>query len=370
MRLISPLLKRIIYPALSATGQLRPRGSCDQVAILTYHGVRPADYIPVDLALDGHVVGADAFRAQLRLIKKLYRVISPEAFRMWLSDRHPLPPFSILLTCDDGLLNVLTDMLPILREEEVPCLFFVTGASAGNSRGMLWYEELFLLFLNARAGSFKITVKGMTIQSQLNSVEQRRAAWWEVARELSRVDADGRNEFIRACRAYFALDPPSDLHAQGSAWSRRFSLLTATELRELCSAGMTIGAHTLSHPVLSLAPPELAYAEIAESKARLESTIGMRIWAFAYPFGDPRSVNGDVVKMTQEAGFEAAFMNCGGGFGAVLPRYFLPRLHITADMNLAEFEAHVSGFHRRLQTYARRSEASTTVDVQGAAIGK
>ncbi len=118
---------------------------------------------------------------------------------------------------------------------------------------------------------------------------------------------------------------------------------------------MTIGAHTLSHPMLSQAPPELACAEIAESGAKLESALEKRVWAFAYPFGDPQSVTPQVLAMTQEAGYEAAFLNFGGGLGADLPPYALPRIHVTSGMSLAEFEAQVSGFYARLQRRAGRA---------------
>ena len=43
-------------------------------------------------------------------------------------------------------------------------------------------------------------------------------------------------------------------------------------------------------------------------------------------------------------------MNIGGGFGASLPTFALPRVHVSADMGLAEFEAHLSGFHRDFQS--------------------
>ena len=233
-------------------------------------------------------------------------------------------------------------------------MFFVTGASAGDSRAMLWYEQLFLLFLDARPGTFDISYEGIRIHGALDSLPERRAAWWGAVKELSRAELEKRSSFLRECFAYFALEAWSDRDSRDSAWLRRFGLLTATELRELSSGGMTIGAHTLSHPMLSLAPPELAYAEISDSKKRIESALGTTVWAFAYPFGDPESVNAEVVKMTQNAGFEAAFMNFGGGFGTILPQFSVPRLHITADMTIAEFEAHVSGFHRRLQSFARR----------------
>jgi hypothetical protein len=42
-------------------------------------------------------------------------------------------------------------------------------------------------------------------------------------------------------------------------------------------------------------------------------------------------------------------MNAGGGFGANIDRFAVPRVHITADMSLSEFEAHIAGFYRTLR---------------------
>lgn len=352
MRLISPLLKRVVYPALSATGYLRPRGGIGQLSIVTYHGVRPVGYAPRDSSLDGNLVSEDDLRAQLRLLKNRYHVISPENFLSWLRNQETLPPYSVLLTCDDGLQNALTDMLPVLLDEGVRCLFFVTGASASATRTMLWYEDLFLLFLRVPAGKFDVSYGGVSIQVELRSLEQRRVGWWDSVKRLSRLDSENRNAFIRFARAQFGLTE-RDLDTPGPA-CRRFGLLTATELRELASAGMTIGAHTLGHPMLSHASAELAFAEICDGKTRLESILGKAVWAFAYPFGDAQSVTPQILTMARQAGFEAAFLNYAGGFGADLPRYSLPRVHVTAAMSLAEFEAHVSGFYEWLRRSAGR----------------
>ena len=43
-------------------------------------------------------------------------------------------------------------MLPILQEENVSCLFFVTGFSLGKTPVMLWYEQLYLLLQKAPRG--------------------------------------------------------------------------------------------------------------------------------------------------------------------------------------------------------------------------
>lgn len=357
MRIVSPFLKRVFYPLLSMAGVFR-RTSAPGLAVVTYHGVLPQGYEPVDSAFDGSLINTDMLRRQLCLLKAHYNVISPEDALAWREGRRELPPRAVLLTCDDGLLNCLTDMLPVLQQEGVSCLFFVTGASAGESRTMLWYEELFLLFLRAPAGHFEISGEGIAITGELRGREGRRAIWWNSVKRLSQVDAQKRDSFLGTVRIQFGLASGQRFDEGNPASCRRFGLLTCTELRELSSAAMTIGAHSLSHPMLSQLPPELAYAEISESRMRLEIALQKPVWAFAYPFGDPQSVTPQVLEMAQKAGYKAAFLNFGGGLGTDLPPYALPRVHVTAGMSLGEFEAHVSGFYARLQRLAGRSSES------------
>lgn len=347
MRFVSPLLKKVLYPSLSAAGVFR-RMPASGLAIVTYHGVAPQGYDPVDTVLDGNLVTAESLRQQLRLLKSNYQVISPEDALAWRQGTFELPRRAVLLTCDDGLLNNLTEMLPVLRQEDVSCLFFVTGASAREQRATLWYEDLFLLLLRARAGAFAVSHAGAEIRGELRSREQRRATWWEAVKRLSQVPAETRRAFVEdAGRQLDVVLTNGD--------QRRFGLMTLPELRTLAAAGMTIGAHTMTHPMLSQMPTDLARAEIVECRATLAGALGKEVWAFAYPFGDAASVTPQVLAMPKEAGYDAAFLNFGGGLSMELPPYALPRLHVTAGMSLSEFEAHVSGFYSRLQRSAGRS---------------
>jgi peptidoglycan/xylan/chitin deacetylase (PgdA/CDA1 family) len=348
MRIVSPFLKRVLYPSLSAAGVFH-RTSAPGLAVLTYHGVLPSGHETFDPALDGNLVTPEALRRQLRLLKANYNVIAPEDALAWRLHGGDLPPRAVLLTCDDGLLNNLTDMLPVLQQEGVRCLFFVTGASAGEERTTLWYEELLLLLLRAPEGRFEIASGPVVIRGELGAAKRRRALWWNSVKELSQVDATARSSLLSKLRSRFGLGSSLCLDESVPASLRRFGLLTAAELRQLAAGGMTIGAHTLSHPVLSEAPPALARAEVGDCRARLEAVLQQQIWAFAYPFGDAQSVTAQVLAMPKEYGYKAAFVNFGGGLGADLPPYALPRIHVTSEMGLGEFEAHVSGFHMRLQ---------------------
>ena len=357
MRLVSPLLKHVVYPGLSKAGYLR-RAAGTTPVVLTYHGVLPAGYKITDPSLDGSLVSADSFRRQLRFLKNQYNVISPEEFLLCCEAGYELPPRSVLLTCDDGLRNSLFDMLPILQEAGLTCLFFVTGASLANTPTMLWYEELYLMFL---AGSENFTLELLEIGLQADtSRQEKRSLWWELVRKLSCHDLDRRRTFLERIRMQLGLSERWDAeYREDPVLSRRFLVLNPAELQQFAAAGMCIGAHTLSHPMLSQLSPELAWSEISESKHDLEQALGRKISALAYPFGDSPSVASREIQMAERAGFQCAFLNVGAGFGTQTPRFALPRMHVTAKMTIAEFEAHISGFHRSLQELFRSTSLST-----------
>jgi peptidoglycan/xylan/chitin deacetylase (PgdA/CDA1 family) len=134
----------------------------------------------------------------------------------------------------------------------------------------------------------------------------------------------------------------------------RFQSLRVPELKQLADAGMTIGAHTLSHPALSEQSPELARVEIAQSRETLERCLGRPVWAFAYPFGDPSSAGAREYKMAEEAGYDCAFVNVGGATSSLLDaRFAFPRVHVTSEMSLTVYEAHISGLHDAIRTRFR-----------------
>ena len=348
MKIVSPLLKTVVYPTLSSVGAFR-RTSRGGLAVVTYHGIIPGGYRSVDDAFDGNLISSEVLRRQVRLLKREYEVVSPEDVLAFFASGQKLPSRAVLLTCDDGLLNCLTDMLPVLSEEKVKCLFFVTGASAGEVRTMLWYEELFLIFLRGPSGPFRASCPEFLIDERLEGREQRRAVWWSCVRQLSQLDSRSRATVVKALRDQLGLGETPMPDLRDSVTCRRYGLMTRDELRELQLAGMTIGAHTMTHPLLSRQRPERAYEEIAGSRTILESALSTKVWAFAYPFGDAQSVTPQVLGMAETAGYRAAFLNLGGGLGCNLPAYALPRIHVTNGMTLGEFEAHVCGFYAQLQ---------------------
>jgi peptidoglycan/xylan/chitin deacetylase (PgdA/CDA1 family) len=363
MRFVSPLLKHVVYPLLSRGGYFRRISARGGLSVITYHGILPEGYRSSDSVLDGNLISAQSFRRQLRWLKANYHVISPQDLLTWLEHGGQLAPRSVLLTCDDGLLNTLTDMLPILREEGVSCLFFATGLSAGEVPRMLWYEELYRLLMSGHSGP--VVFETLGIRADLGTLSQRRAFWLECVQALSRCSPDERDTIIQTARPQLGLtDAWQDTMTNDGACRRRFFLLTRSELKQLAASGMCIGAHTMTHPVLSQQSSEAASAEIQECRRTLENALGTRVWALAYPFGDPSSVTPRDIQLAERAGFQCAFLNFGGGFGAALPHFAIPRVHVTAGMTLAEFDAHVSGFYQAFRGRRMADQRLFTANTQ------
>jgi peptidoglycan/xylan/chitin deacetylase (PgdA/CDA1 family) len=352
MKCASPFLRRIVYPGLSRAGCLRPlidRGP----RVLTYHGVFPEGYRRVYPELDGNLVTHKALRQQLEFVRNHYDVIRPGDFLAWCEGKQSLSDRAVLLTCDDGLRNHLTEMVPILQEFDFSGLFFVTGASLATQPAMLWFDELFLMLMAAPQGT-QLELSATSTYEVQSGHSQRRVFWRALVEMMLPWEGHQRGELLGRIRTQLGLRT-SDL-CDSAAQRDRFLLLNTDDLKELVAAGMMIGAHSMSHPKLSQLRQDLASHEISESRKCLERALEQKIWALAYPFGESSSVGDREVKFAEEAGYACAFLNVDQEWSKRTSRFALPRIHITASMSLPEFEAHLSGFHRSLQRRFTRAD--------------
>src|SRR5438132_1232561 len=236
MRILSPLLKHVVYPGLSKSGYLR-RSAKVGPTVITYHGILPQGYEARDLALDGHLITAGAFARQIQLLKNQYNVIAPEQFLSWIENKAQLPPRAVLLTCDDGLMNTVTDMLPVIRNLNVPFLFCITGESLCEIPGMLWYEELYLWLCAAGPGiSLKLPWGEEVIEMKVPA--RTAVRWREYMRKLSAFDATSRKLVLENMRTQLGIPQEWESeYSRRAAERRRFFMMGREELRQLMNAG-------------------------------------------------------------------------------------------------------------------------------------
>jgi peptidoglycan/xylan/chitin deacetylase (PgdA/CDA1 family) len=69
---------------------------------------------------------------------------------------------------------------------------------------------------------------------------------------------------------------------------------------------VTIGAHTVNHPMLGKVSEEAVRSELKMSRSAIEARLGLRPQHFAYPVGDPTSAGPREFRIAADLGFKTA----------------------------------------------------------------
>jgi peptidoglycan/xylan/chitin deacetylase (PgdA/CDA1 family) len=123
-------------------------------------------------------------------------------------------------------------------------------------------------------------------------------------------------------------------------------MMAPDELHDLVGAGIEIGAHTITHPDLSVLDADSCFREVMESKRELEEMLDCPIRTFAYPFC---RYGENALAAVQAAGFEAA-VTCER-YGS-WERYELRRTLVTGKDNFLSFMLKLADLHEPLWSSA------------------
>ncbi|MGD2064427.1 MAG: polysaccharide deacetylase family protein [Nitrospirota bacterium] len=128
-------------------------------------------------------------------------------------------------------------------------------------------------------------------------------------------------------------------------------LLTREQLREIHRRGITIGAHTVTHPRLTRALPQDRKAEINGSKAQLEAIIDGPVEHFCYPYGD---YDEELMATVKEAGFRSAVTTVRGRARRGDDPFELARKGVSFRDDLANFVVNLHFKRKRKKPPLRR----------------
>ena len=121
--------------------------------------------------------------------------------------------------------------------------------------------------------------------------------------------------------------------------------LRPEEVVSLNAGGLVeIGAHTVTHPVLSAHAPDAQEREIRLSKRRLEDILERPVGLFAYPFGARADYTPETVGIVREAGFACACSNFQGWVRRGTSEHELPR-YLARDWNGEEFARELAAWY-------------------------
>lgn len=284
--------------------------------IFLYHRIASPEHDPFALA-----VGANEFQDHLDILRSHCRLVSLDEL---LDTSRATRSILASITFDDGYTDNLTTASPILRRAGIPATFFICTGCLGDVRGFWWDRVASAIAVTDIAAlSFELT-KEIALTGDLRTSDRRHRATLEIAGRLQRMHPLHRDRVVEELERV--------LPTATSATRELCPVLDEAGVRELGSQPLAqLGAHTHSHPMLSVLTREEQAAEIEHSAARLHEITGTRPRFVAYPYGSDQDYNEDSCLAARTAALTAGFVNHGGPFDPTgqpyrVPRYYVPPL--------------------------------------------
>jgi peptidoglycan/xylan/chitin deacetylase (PgdA/CDA1 family) len=273
---------RLLGPVAAAASYARPAAG---FPILTFHRVND-DHDPFFPA-----VPTPVFEERMAYIARHYLVLTVEELveRM---QRGAAPRNALAITFDDGYRDTLTHAAPVLARHGLRATIFLATGYIGTPEPP-WFDRVAQAFKLARAAEIALGGSVLPLRSEADRLRAWRLAldWLKgLPDEERRRSADG---LVAALRPRTPDRP-------------RRVMLTWEEVEALRGLGFSVGAHTVTHPILSRMAPAAAREEIRGSRAAIENALGIPVRAFAYPNGGPGDYNQAVTALVAEAGFTCA----------------------------------------------------------------
>jgi peptidoglycan/xylan/chitin deacetylase (PgdA/CDA1 family) len=291
-------------------------------AILTLHHVRPQP--PGRFQPNRLLEITPEFLA--RVVKGLHRsdvdLVSLDEMHRRMTEGDYSRRF-VCLTFDDGYRDVKEWAYPILKDADVPFAIYVP-TSFPDRLGDLWWLALeAVIARNDRVG---LQIDGRNQTFDCSTVAEKRALyeemyWWLRARP---TEPEMRN-VIHNLAACYHVDIAAFCNELCMSWE---------ELAELAADPLvTVGAHTVNHPMLAKLSREAVRSEMDLSRSIIEAALAVRPQHLSYPIGDRSSAGPREFAIAAELGFKTAVTTRPGVLFPEHSRYLtaLPRISLNGE---------------------------------------
>jgi len=276
-----------------------------RVAIVNYHRVlaAPSPFLASEPDID-------IFTWQMELLARCFNVL-PLRQAIAALDSGQVPPRAVCITFDDGYRSVHDLALPVLRRLGLPATVFVSSGYVDGRT--MWNDSIVQAVETLPAEELDLADFGLGVYS-LRGLPARAATLGKLTEATKYLPPQERSRLIGRLRTLVGEHAADGL------------MLTPEMVVNLDRHGIEIGAHTVTHPILTSLDDASAMEEIVTSKRELEAITGKPVTLFAYPNGKVgKDFDARHVAMVREAGFQAAFTTAVGAITRRHDRYQLPR---------------------------------------------
>ncbi|HJW56725.1 MAG TPA: polysaccharide deacetylase family protein [Burkholderiaceae bacterium] len=292
--------------------------------ILMYHGVTRERNFEGLCNYEGKHLPVGRFIAHLSALRRSRTVISLGQLIEGLYNGDDLSN-TAAITFDDGYENNASVAAPVLAEFGMRATFFLVSGLIG-SKCFLWTDLLELAL--DRTNGESVAVPGTDRVLPLRTLKERQMALVTIKADLKARPDNAARDAVEKIALQLGVNERS---AFGD-----YRFMTWEQARYLVSAGFEVGAHTVTHPILSRVPLPLAAREILDSKEAVLRETGQCSEVFCFPNGKFADYNASIRNFCRQH-FKAA-LSTNRGAAALNDIYDLKRLSPAGRGNDANLE--------------------------------
>lgn len=281
--------------AMTAVRRFRSGGR--RIVSVGYHRVVEDFTGEVQRSIPGTLISAETLRKQLEQAHRDgFEFATIDQVLDVLAGRTTAKRDLFLVTFDDGYRDTFRYGLPVLERLGVPAVMYLPAEMIGTQRRFN-HDRLFHLVKVFREEKQKPFYA---------SLPPAAAVLLEPIFSGKKSASAALDDFIGEFPTRVLTEVIDALEAQLGAGARVMpeggEIMTWDEVRRMQSAGVTMGAHTLGHCVLTMEDPVSLRREIRESKAIIERETGRPCEHFAYCNG---WYSDEVIRELVAAGFKS-----------------------------------------------------------------
>lgn len=261
-----------------------------------YHGIAPKDNTDIIANFDGKHLNLEEFENQLKLITKY---CNPIALEEALLNKN-LPRNPIVLTFDDGYKNNYNYAFPLIKKYNIPITIFLTTGFIDQTDYM-WSDRLEYIINKAPPRNLDFLWENDKLKLTLNTENEKKISIRSVKNYLKGLSEQKKLSFIENLQQLLEID---------YNWTKIPELLlplTWEEIRNMKDSGLvSIGSHTVTHPILSKCTLEQQRRELMLSQYRITEELDEECKLFAYPNGNRTDYNLDTITLLKKMKYCAA----------------------------------------------------------------
>ncbi len=253
--------------------------------ILAYHRVNDErnEFFPATLV--------KVFERQMELVAKHFRVF-PLQELVERAASGDVPPKAVAITFDDGYKDNYEIAFPILQRWSLPAtIFLATGVI--ETGATLWHDRVFEAF--RRTTRRTAVVRG--VHYAMATREERQRSLERFLGNVRTLPPSEREEHVGQLLEAFEVEIGLGQGVPMLGWQ---------DVADMSRCGISFGAHTVNHPILSRMLPQDALEEIRQSRSAIEDRLRQPIKLFAYPNGSRADYNEALKEMLRHEGFVGA----------------------------------------------------------------